>query len=151
MRKYFSPSSYIIWLKDSGVCADSFWFKVDYLYKIRWKEGHPTCKIRLVNLHSELKAYVVLFLEGKNRKCKTNTHNTTSDNPIFMHIQWIWNSTFWLRVENPKNYRKYMLPNTCHLFHTLFTFTERIHLGPKQSFRYVLDVWKEDSAFSVSG
>ena len=41
--------------------------------------------------------------------------------------------------------------NTCHLFHTLFTFTERIHLGPKQSFRYVLDVWKEDSAFSVSG
>ena len=55
------------------------------------------------------------------------THTTTSDTPIFMHMQ--SNSTFWLIVENLENDRQYdKIQNIsyqrqvvkCHLF---FIFT----------------------------
>ena len=33
----------------------------------------------------------------------------------------------------------------------LLTVNKLIHLGPSQSFRYLLDVWKDDFAFRVLG
>ena len=55
---------------------------------IDWWEGHSVHKISLVSLYLELiKARVLHPLEGNNKEQKTVTHNNTSDNPIFMHIQ----------------------------------------------------------------
>ena len=29
--------------------AEGFWSRADFLHEIRWKEGHPICKISLIN------------------------------------------------------------------------------------------------------
>ena len=73
----------------------------------------------------------------------------TSDNAIFMRLPWIWNSTFWLGVENFKKYREYdKMQNirVCNKYKTWqkaifphFTrFYEHILLGPNQSLRNLL-------------
>ena len=80
------------------------------------------------------------------------THINTTDNPIFKHIQWIWNSIFWLAGQNLRNYKQYdKIENTSYqrqvVKHHLFlisnhlTFNKHIYLGPTQSLRGILDVW----------
>ena len=72
----------------------------------------------------------------------------TSDNPISMWLWRIWNSTFWLRVENLKKYREYgntryeYVPNTSvgkRLFISYFCSLFITHsLRSKQSLRHLL-------------
>ena len=42
-----------------GICAAGLLASVDFLYEVRLKERHPTCKIVLVNLYSKLKTRVL--------------------------------------------------------------------------------------------
>ena len=46
-------------------------------------------------------------IEGNDEGKKSNIQNTTSYNQIFMHTQSIWNSVFWVKVENLKNDSQY--------------------------------------------
>ena len=32
-----------------GICAEGFWIRANFLFGVRWLEGHRTCKINLVN------------------------------------------------------------------------------------------------------
>ena len=60
---------------------------------------------------SEHKVHVLPPLDGNDKRqngmIRDKTHITTSETPIFKHIQWIWNTIFWLGVENVKNDREY--------------------------------------------
>ena len=88
-------------------------------------------------------------------------HNTTSDNPIFINIQWIWNSTFRLGVEkiSKKKYRQYdKIWNTsyqkqvvkCHIL--LITHSWWTHVFRSTSIILgLLDVWKHDWTFRILG
>ena len=57
-----------------------FFFKktcrADFLNEIDW-EGHPTCKINLVNLYLELKPASYPPFEGNDKGQKAITHNNT--------------------------------------------------------------------------
>ena len=65
----------------------------------------------LTKLCSENKVHVFTLLygidKGQNGMIRDKTHITTSETPIFKHIQWIWNTIFWLGIENVKNDRQY--------------------------------------------
>ena len=94
-------------LKVLGIYAEGSWVRTDFFYVVRLWKGHPTRKISLLNLYSKLKTRVLPPLEVNNKRQKINTYSTTSDNPIFIHIQWKFSSKFWLGFENLKNYRQY--------------------------------------------
>ena len=51
-----------------GIFAVGFWI-MNILYDVRWQEGHPFCKLSLVNMYSELKGYAVPLVEGTNIEC----------------------------------------------------------------------------------
>ena len=61
---------------------------------------------------------------GDNKGRKTNTHNNTSDNPIFIYIQLIWNSIFWQVVEKVKKYRHGKMPFIPHITHFWWAYPQ---------------------------
>lgn len=78
-------------------------------------------------IRSFLNTGILSHLEGNNMGCKTTT------NPVFVYIQWLWNLSF----------------NDIYSL-LLLNFSEHIHLGPKESYRDFMDIWKNYWAFRVS-
>ena len=66
------------WLKALGICAEGLWIRAEFLYNIRWQEEHPTHKLSLVHLHSELQARV-LPLRGIINFYSPWNHKRTAD------------------------------------------------------------------------
>ena len=72
--------------------------------------------------------------------------------PYLMNVKF----NIWVGVENYRQYDKTKNASyerhiiKCRLFTFLLTFNEDIHLNPNQSFRYLLDVSKDDSVFRAS-
>ena len=69
------------------------------------KDMQPV-KTSLVSFYLELKVCTLPLFEGNYKGPVTNTHSTTSDNPIFMHIN-EFEFHHLLGVESVKNYRQY--------------------------------------------
>ena len=47
----FFSSAISYWLKALGIYAVGFWIRADFLYEIRWQEGHLICKIQINQGH----------------------------------------------------------------------------------------------------
>ena len=61
--KVFIPTYYIVflavssWLKALENCSEDLWIRANFFYEFRLYEEHPSHKISLADLYSELKAH----------------------------------------------------------------------------------------------